>query len=346
MLSAIGWLYGKIANVRNSLYAAGTLKSYALGVPTVSVGNITVGGTGKTPLVIKIARILAARGEKVCVISRGYKRQNENRRVLVSDGSKILTSVEKAGDEPFEIAAKLTGKAFVLADANRAAGGIWAKKNFGITAFVLDDAFQHRKVKRDLDIVVIDAAKPFGNKRVLPAGILREPLANLKRADLIILTRANLCKNTGEIVRMIKSVKAEIPIIFAENKTSKIFNLKNIDSGKDENIESVKDKKLLAFCALGNPANFFNQLKRENFQIQSTETFPDHYFYLKKDIRNLERKLQTLKAGALITTLKDAVKINAADLSIPCYVLESEIIFDDEKKLHRMIDAVLENYQK
>ncbi len=190
----ISWIYGTIIEARNSLYEKGVFKSFSLGVPVISIGNITVGGTGKTPLVAFVAEILAEKGEKVCIISRGYGRKNPKKRVLVSDGENILADARQSGDEPFELAQRLLGKAIVVADANRVSAGNWAREKFGITAFVLDDAFQHRKVKRDLDIVTIDATNPFGNKKMLPSGILREPLKNLKRADAIVITRANLAK--------------------------------------------------------------------------------------------------------------------------------------------------------
>ena len=203
MLTPLGWLFGGITKTRRKLYRDGFFKSVDLGVRVVSVGNLTVGGTGKTPLVAFVARILAENGDKVCVLTRGYKRADPHERVLVSDGKQILSDASAAGDEPFELANKLLGVAAVIADKNRSAAGIWAGENWGITAFVLDDGFQHLRLKRDLDIVCIDATNPFGNERLLPAGILREPLTALQRADCIVLTRTDL-------VEEVKSLKLKV----------------------------------------------------------------------------------------------------------------------------------------
>jgi tetraacyldisaccharide 4'-kinase len=334
MLSPLGRIYGKIIDKRNELYEKGSLRSVALGVKTISVGNITVGGTGKTPLVARLAEILAERGENVCIISRGYKRENEKERVLVSDRVSILADARQAGDEPLELAEKLLGKAFVVADANRSAAGLWAKEKFGITVFVLDDAFQHLKVKRDLDIVTVDATNPFGNGQTLPAGILREPLENLRRADLFVITRANLVEDCVELKNRIRQYNKAAPIITSQNKTADLIELKTKDKG-----QRTQDK-FFAFCALGNPDNFFDQMSRENFTLAGTERFPDHHFYTPSDIEKLERKAKDLNAGALLTTAKDAVKLKDLDPTLPVYIARTELVFDDEKKLREMLRAV------
>ncbi len=364
----ISWLYGKITDFRNQLYDSGRFKSFSLGAKTVSVGNLTVGGTGKTPLVAFIAEILAERGEKVCILTRGYGRENSKKRVLVSDGETILANVKQAGDEPFELAAKLSGKAIVIADANRVSAARWAREIFGVTAFVLDDAFQHRRAKRDLDIVLLDATNPFGNYKILPAGVLRESLKNLERADLIVISRANLVENPADLKMKIREYNADCPIFISENKISNLieigeFNAKaqrrkgakqeielQINTDEDRlkfdkresgiwNLES-ETNRAFAFCALGNPNNFFEQLRRENFNLISTETFPDHHFYTQKDVEKLEKKSRENGAEMLLTTAKDGVKLKDLQFDMSCLVVETELSFNDEKSFREIIRNV------
>lgn len=342
----LSWLYGAIANARNTLYKNGAFKSFSLGVPTISVGNITVGGTGKTPIVAFLAAMLAEQGEKVCILTRGYGRKNPTKRVLVSDGTSILANPIEAGDEPFELARKLLGKAVVVADADRVASGIWARDKFGISAFLLDDAFQHQKVKRDLNIVAIDASNPFGNGKVLPFGILREPLSNLSRADLIIVTRTNLSPGISEIKSQISIHNPECPIVLSKNRVGSLVDLADFSGiahyNETQGYKIDTDTKILAFCALGNPENFFTQLRRENYQVVSTIKFPDHHFYEQSDIARIEKTATDNGAEVLFTTEKDAVKICDLEFDLPCFVVENEMTFDDETKLRQMIGAVLE----
>lgn len=328
-------VYGAFINFRNLLFEKGIFKSNALGVPTISVGNITVGGTGKTPLVAYIAEFLADSGEKVCILTRGYGRENSIERIVVSDGNKIIEKARLTGDEPLELANKLGEKAIIVADANRFEAGKWARENFDITAFVLDDAFQHRRVRRDLDLVCIDAANPFGNKKVLPFGTLREPLKNLKRADAIIITRANLLeeKQIKELENQISKI-TKTSVFISRNKIKQLTELKTKIKNQQSKIN------FFAFCALGNPNNFFAQLKDENFTLVGEKAFSDHHFYNQKDIGKLEEKANKKGANALLTTAKDAVKLKDLNFELPCFVAENTLVFDKEKKLHELLRAV------
>jgi tetraacyldisaccharide 4'-kinase len=319
-LKPLSLIYDAATSIRNKFYETEFFKTEKLSAKFVSIGNITVGGTGKTPLVAFTAKILAEKGEKVCILTRGYGRENSDERVLVSDGEKILTDVKKSGDEPFELAENLLGIASVLADKNRYEAGKWAIENLGITAFVLDDGFQHRQLKRDLDIVCIDATNPFGNHNVLPLGNLRESLSNLKRADAIVITRANLISDLGfgisDLTEKIQKY-TDAQIFVSRNKINLQSAICNLQSS-------------VAFCGLGNPENFFSQLRQDGFDVVATKTFRDHYAYTQADADEIEKLAKESNAEVLLTTAKDAVKLQNLKFNLPLEIIKSELIFDDE----------------
>ena len=324
------WLYEKIIGARNLFYDRGVFDSFDLGVRTISIGNITAGGTGKTPLVAYVAHILAARGEKVCILTRGYGRKNPKRRVLVSDGAQILATPNEAGDEPFELAEKLIGKAIVIADADRVAAGEWAKRRFGVTAFVLDDGFQHRKLKRDVDIVCIDATDPFGGGKMLTAGRLREPVHNLKRANIVVITRANLAGDISNLRSEISNLNPAAAIFLTENKVVGVRGLRDSHLFSETN-------PAFAFCGIGNPDAFFRQLKLENFSPTATEAFRDHQVYMQQDINRIQTQAHNSGAQILLTTAKDAVKLTGLEFEMPCFVVEIEVSIDDAEGFAAML---------
>ena len=205
ILAPLGALYGAITETRLALYRRGLLNVSKLDAPVISVGNITTGGTGKTPLVEYIARALAAEGRKVCILTRGYGRENPKARVLVSDGQQVLASENEAGDEPRLLAENLQGIAAVISDADRFAAGQWAISELGSEVFILDDGFQHLRLARDLNVATIDATDPWGGGRLLPRGRLREPRAGLARADCIVITRADQADDFDSLKREIES---------------------------------------------------------------------------------------------------------------------------------------------
>lgn len=331
LLSPFSLLYKTIVKTRRALYEKGFFNSTDLGVKTISIGNITVGGTGKTPLVAFISESLAKQGEKVCILTRGYGRDNPKERVLVSDGENILADARDSGDEPFELANNLLGKAVIVADAKRAEAGKWAKEKFGITTFILDDGFQHLKVKRNLDVVLLDATNPFGNGKLLPAGILRESLESLVKADAFVITRANLVENVEDLKEKLRKVNPDCPVFVSKNE---FINLIKINHFLQENKSTQKSKiqnlKSVAFCALGNPDNFYKQLRLEKFNLISEKSFPDHHIYTRKDIKLLEQQAVETGAEVLLTTAKDAVKLTHLKFNLPCLVMENGLTFDDE----------------
>lgn len=325
LLSPLGILYGRVMETRNALYDRGVLKAYSLGAKTISVGNLTTGGTGKTPLVALIAEILAENGEKVCILTRGYGRENPRERVLVSDGETVLADARTGGDEPVELARKLIGKAVVVADADRVAAANWVKGKFGITAFILDDGFQHRRANRNLDIVCIDATNPCGNGRILPAGTLRESFKSLKRADAIVITRADQVAETNHLEKRLRRRNLDALIFIASTKIVRFVSLEEFPARPQSEIGFP----LLGFSGIGNPQNFFRSLKDGGLEISGTETFRDHHRYKQADVEGLERRALQLGARGLITTAKDAVKLSDLKFDLPCYVALTETVIDD-----------------
>lgn len=328
LLKPIGKLYGMGMEVRNRLYDAGVLRSHSLGARTISIGNLTAGGTGKTPLVELTARILAENGEKVCILSRGYGRTEPRRRVIVSDGEKLLADAATGGDEPVELARKLLGQAIVIADADRVGAAAWTREHFGITAFVLDDAFQHRRARRDLDIVCIDATDPCGNGHVLPAGTLREPLKNIRRAGLVVVTRADLVGSVDPVVKQLRECGMDAPVVFASAK------MRGLTKFADGIASDLDDSRLcatnaLTFAGIGNPSSFRKLLEKENLDIKGFEIFRDHHRYTQADISSLEQKARSLSASCLLTTAKDAVKLEGSKFGLPVFVVEIEVEISD-----------------
>lgn len=340
----LGWIYGKIADIRNARFDSGKLASRDLGVRTVSIGNITTGGTGKTPLVILVCQMLAARGKRVCVLTRGYGRKDARSRIVVSNGKRIMTDPIDAGDEPIEIAKRLLGKAVVVVDADRVAAAEWAKGEFGVTTFVLDDAFQHRYAKRDVDIVCIDALEPFGRGKMLPFGRLREPLHNLKRADAIVITRANLIDDVAAIKAEIRKHNQDCKIFVASTRTANVqllakFIDPNASMGPDAGVDfrRLAHASAFAFCGIGNPNAFFDQLTKENYQLSGTHGFADHHAYDQSDADKIDDLARTSGAGFLLTTPKDAVKLAGLHFSLPCFVLISDVVLDDRESFAAML---------
>ena len=222
---------------------------------------------------------------------------------------------------------------------HRISAAKWAVQEFGVTAFVLDDGFQHRKAKRDLDIVCVDATNPCGNGKMLPAGILREPMKNLKRAGAVVITRANLVENIEDLKSRISKLNPDSPIILSENRTSGLLALQDFHAEpRSTQIEKEKERSL-AFCALGNPGNFFEQLRQEGFDLVETKAFPDHHFYTQEDINFLEKQAIECKVEVFMTTAKDAVKLKDLKFQFPCYVVMSEPAIDDEKGFRDLIIA-------
>jgi tetraacyldisaccharide 4'-kinase len=299
----------------------------------ISVGNITAGGTGKTPLVAEICRLLAAEGRRVCVLTRGYGRENTGDRVLVSDGTAVLAQAAQSGDEPLLLAEKLLGVAAVVCDADRAAAGRWAIETLDSNVFVLDDGFQHLQLARDLDVVVIDATNPWGGGHLLPRGTLRELPHGLARADCAIITRTEQTNDTSLLEREIHKLIDGRPVLTSQMQTKGVREMNATALASSASVP----QPVFAFCAIGNPASFLNRLRHDGMQLAKSQIFPDHYSYKQADISELSRQARDAGAASLITTEKDAVKLRHLRFGLPCYALEIAIAIDNEGTLRELV---------
>jgi tetraacyldisaccharide 4'-kinase len=331
-------LYGAAMKTRRALYGSGRLRVHELGVPVISVGNLTLGGTGKTPLVEWIARELAKTGLRVCILTRGYGRQNAATRTIVSNGNDILANADEAGDEPLLLAEKLKGQAAVISDADRVAAAGWALENFDSEVFVLDDGFQHLRVARNLNILTIDATNPWGNGKLLPAGILREPRAELARADCIVITRADDLNSTDAVRREVVRQAKQTSVFSSRMKLS---GLRAVHGQSLVDAEEIKASGVVAFCGLGNPDSFFSLLRRSGYQLTQTRVYRDHYRYLQTDVDQIEQAARRHGAQVLLTTAKDEVKLRSLKFELPCYSADIEIEIEDENNFRTLIEKAV-----
>lgn len=336
-LVPLSFAYGALVRARLALYRAGVLRSRDAGAPVVSVGNITAGGTGKTPLVEWAAGAMADEGRRVCVLTRGYGRREEWRRVVASDGERLLAEVDESGDEPRLLAERLLGKAAVVCDADRVEAALWAVKEFGSEVFVLDDGFQHLRIARDLDIVTVDATNPWGGRRLLPFGRLREPLAGLARAGCVVITRADMAEDLAGIrAEAERLTGGRAPVFASSLRTTAVRPLADpVDGG-----EAVGP--FAAFCAVGNPRAFFAHLRKEGRELLYTRAFQDHHAYTQEDVDALAREAERRGARSLLTTAKDAVKLHRLSLTLPCHVVEVGLEFDDREGLLALLRRAAE----
>ena len=330
MLVPISAIYSVITRARLAAYRRGLLSTSELTAPVISVGNLTTGGTGKTPLVEWICRTIANEGKQVCVLTRGYGRVNPTTQVVVSNEAEILTNEQEAGDEPFLLAQKLLGTAAVICNPDRVAAGLWAIENLGTQVFVLDDGFQYLRLSRDLNIVTIDATDPWGGGSLLPQGRLRESPKSLSRADCVVMTRTEQKEDLNSIVGVVQELAGDIPVFKSRMLAKSLRTLKG-----EPVVSPVQPAG--AFCGVGNPESFFKQLRGEGYEPSFTHSFVDHYQYKQTDVDALVREAQAHGAERLITTAKDAIKLRNFNFPIPCYVLEIQISIDEEERFVQLI---------
>lgn len=324
-LSPLSALYSSITRARLAAYERNLLHVYTLEVPVISVGNLTTGGTGKTPLVEWIARKLANESREVWVLTRGYGRNTAEERVLVSNGGSVLSNERDAGDEAFLLAQNLRNLASVVCDADRVAAGRWVLEEFKVDVFILDDGFQHLRLARNLNILTIDATNPWGGGKLLPIGRLREPTDGIRRADCVVITRTDQSQSLSSLKKEISCLGCDRSIFLSQMKTTGIRLL----SSQVHERQTALPEPVAAFCAVGNPASFFYQISSEGYEIAFTKVFPDHHSYTSSEVKALVREAQRQGARSLITSAKDAVKLRSFSMDLPCYVLEIEIEIEE-----------------
>jgi len=303
-LEVLAVLYGGIIRLRNLAFDVGFLKVKKPACKVISVGNITVGGTGKTPMAVMLADMLRKRGFRPAVLSRGYGGSRKRKFTIVSDGENILRNPKEAGDEPALIARALANVP-VITGKRRYFTGSYAVRCFGADVLVLDDGFQHRAVDRDVDIVLLDREKPFGNGHMLPRGGLREPRRSLKRADILVLTGTERVGDESS-VPVCSHYLAQHPVFQACRCPQHL--VKGI--AKDVYpLEYLKGKKVCAFSGIARPEQFRKTLEPLCKEITSFIDFPDHHMYERVDVEKICRTLRATSADLIITTEKDGVKL-------------------------------------
>lgn len=317
ILKFCSYFYGLGSRMKNFLYDNKILKPKKVNAYVISVGNMTTGGVGKTPVVSEIAKYLVNLGQRVAIVSRGYGGKLDNSKInMISDGTSVYFDAVQAGDEPYWLAENTQG-AYVFTCRNRYLAAKMAVEKFGIQVIILDDGFQHRKLHRDLDIVLMDSVKGFGNEHLLPAGPLREGPEALERIDKLVVVSKSVKHETAERVAKIMQKRLNIPTSVCYTEPDYVYNIK---TGQ----RLMEGLAVTAMCAVGQPQQFYDFLS--DYQVVKTVTFDDHHQYAPIDIVDI--------SGSIITTEKDAVKLARFDRD-NIYALKLKTVIDVENLLKK-----------
>ena len=297
LLDFASLFYGAGSRFKNFLYDKNILKPHHVKAFVISVGNLTTGGVGKTPVVAEFAKYLINRGDKPAIISRGYGGKLSNKQLnLISDGEKTYYNAKLAGDEPYWLSENVKG-AVVVTSKNRFKAAQYAIEKFGVNYIILDDGFQHRKLYRDLDIVLMDSEKGFGREKLMPAGPLREGTEAFSRVDKLVIVSKNTDHTRAEKLAKIMAKKLKLPTAVCRTEPDYAYNIKT-----SERLPAGSD--ITAVSAIGQPEQFFAFLK--DYNIKDKITFDDHHSYSKSELSGIE--------GKIVTTEKDAVKMLNFDM--------------------------------
>jgi tetraacyldisaccharide 4'-kinase len=337
VLRLLSFVYLSIVQLRLFLYRKRILKERQLGCLVISIGNLTVGGTGKTPVVEKFARALQRGGRRVAILSRGYKSVDRRRkrnwwdRVLgqgievpprvVSDGKRVLLDSGTSGDEPYMLASNLRGVAVVV-DKDRVKAGLHALKELGVDTLLLDDGLQYLHLKHRLDIVLVDRQAPFGNEHLLPRGTLREPPRNLRRASYIFITKCN-GESNDDLIQRIRLHNRTAEIIEC---THRPLYLKHVYREERLPLDYLKGLYIGSLCGIAAPESFEEGLRKLGAKIELSRHFADHHRYVEKELISFLQRCVRRDVSAVITTEKDAVRFPVLEnLEVPIYFLRVEI---------------------
>jgi tetraacyldisaccharide 4'-kinase len=288
-LALLSWPYSGVVRLRNCLYSSGLLRAHRVEVPVLCVGNLTTGGTGKTPLVVWLYRLLRQRRRRCAILTRGYK-----------------TGAGELSDEPAVLRTECPDAPIVV-NPDRAAGADAAIREYGAEVLVMDDGFQHRRLARDLDILAVDATVPFGYGRVLPAGLLREPVSGLRRAHAVVLTRCD--QASGEALQNLEAAVRQVnPRLVIVRSVHAPAHVKTT-VGTEIDLRDVAGRRIFAFCGIGNPSSFFRTITNLGGVLAGSHTFDDHHRYTADDLRQVREWASRQQAELLLTTQKDWTKI-------------------------------------
>jgi tetraacyldisaccharide 4'-kinase len=323
-------IYGILSSLVLWLRAA---RPASFDVPIVSVGNLTTGGTGKTPFVIYLARRLARAGRTVAVVSRGYRRSGGGV-VVVSRGDRPLVRWHEAGDEPYLIALVTKGIRVVVA-ARRADGVRYAVGRLGADVVLLDDGFQHVELGRDLDILVVDAAHPLGNGHLLPAGVLREHPLGVRRAGLLVATRCDAAGGASRVARTLGALVPGVPIVETRMKPVEFWD---VTSGATLSPSSLRGAAAFALSGIADPEGFERTLEAFDIHLAGRLFFPDHHRFTAGDLALVEEAVRAARASVILTTEKDAVRLAGWSPPVPLVALGIELeVLAGERGLAREI---------
>ncbi len=326
LLTPLWLLYGVVIWIRNYCYTCGIIRQKQLRCRVISVGNIVAGGTGKTPAVIAIAKLLQKNSYKVGVLLRGYKGKSDREITFVSDGEKLLCTRDECGDEADMLARQLTSIPIVVGKKRYLTGKAVIER-FACDVLILDDGFQHRQLLRDLDILTVDATQPYGTGKMLPIGTLREPKSSIQRADLILLTRADMPDiDIAKIKTELNRIAPNTPILESVHEPTSLYLLNQQGENRSLHVDYLKNKRILAVCGIGNPQAFVSTLRQYNPETVELFAFADHHVYTMSDLQKIEQKMKQHQSEIVVITQKDEQKIASLSPDLPIVVLEIELV--------------------